>query len=332
MHTRRRTPRLDPKVTVVDRKLCASCGNPNLETETRCWACGSTRFAPLGAKITGDPTMDLGEGVEPTLSWMRGRAVSPGWFYAAGAFAFALFMCVVGFWIGRASATEEVPAPEVQAPQQPIVLPAPPTSLSVPSAQFGYSDARANTGHPDPVTIRTRPPQVAQARPPARPTQFPGAAPGSTSPGNVPANTPGQGPQVPVAAAQPAVPEPRVIYRSGLVTQPWAPVTPPTPPAATPTLPAPSGTTAVIALRNEAPFPVEFTVEGGVTRSALVSAGSTIPLTLPAGSYEIRARGGGASSSRSTLSLGANRSYSLAVGRKDEDGLAIRESSTEGAR
>jgi hypothetical protein len=274
--------------------------------------------------------MDLGEAREPTLSWALSRRISPAWYYLGGAAAFALFMCVIGFWIGRASAQDTQPV-EASAPPQPITLPSPPTGLTAPSASL-YSGADPGFDPPDPgmVSIRSTPPRAVRS---VR-TQDAGGAPNAPVAANAtpwPAPPPvAAGPASGTVAQQSVGPPTRVIYRSGPTPYPWMPATPP---PAKPALPAASETTAVVSLRNDSPHPIEITVEGGVARSAFVSAGSTIPLTLPPGSYQLRARGSGVSSMSSTLSLAAKGTYAIAVNRRkegDRDALVITEPAIDG--
>jgi len=84
-----------------------------------------------------------------------------------------------------------------------------------------------------------------------------------------------------------------------------------------------AGGQSVVALRNDASAAVEVTLSGAGERKARIAAGSTMPLRLPPGTYELHASGGGATSARSTLALAANRTYSLLVSRSREGGKDV---------
>jgi hypothetical protein len=100
-------------------------------------------------------------------------------------------------------------------------------------------------------------------------------------------------------------------------------------------MPAPpaTDTTAVISLRNDASTPVDVIVEGNGTRTATIGGRSSIPLTLPPGTYQLRAVSGGLSSMSSSLALAPNRSYGLVVSRTREgsrDAIVISEPAIDG--
>ena len=75
-----------------------------------------------------------------------------------------------------------------------------------------------------------------------------------------------------------------------------------------------------MALRNDSSDTVEVTLEGNGSRTAHIPPGSTVPLRLEPGSYQLKASSGGASSANSSLTLKRNRTYSMLVNRQQENG------------
>jgi hypothetical protein len=279
----------------LERKTCAACGEFNLKDEGRCWACGSTRFAGAGAQLAGDATICLGDALHTTQEWERQR---PTWLPLAlvgAGFGFALFMCILGFWIGRASAPESS-ASAAQPASVPITLPSPPTGIAV-TPPGSYAP-------PGPGQPRAADPKV-QVR------SMPGSAPQAVTP--PPPATAG------VAPSTIVTPTPRPSAVIPPTSYVYAPPTVPLPDAQ-PVMPSASGKTSVVSLRNDSSTAVDVTFEGEDTRTARVGAGSTMPLILPPGSYQLRASGAGAASARSTVILTAGRTYSLTVDGRRENG------------
>lgn len=293
-------------MSVVDRKLCSNCGEPNLSTDLCCWACGGSHFAPLNARLAGERTVYLAEALETTQEWERDR---PRWMplvYLGSAAVFALFMCIVGFWIGRSSSPAEPSVAQAPvAPAQPIALPTPPTHLSAAPAT-GFS-----VPHPVPaavipsdprVSVRTVPPRTAART--AVPQKPRIAAPPTT----VVYSTPPAQVSAPTRVT--------TIYTYTTNTAPL--------PSAQPRIPAATGKTSVVSLRNDTSATVEVSFEGTDARTARVSGGSTLPLVLTPGSYQVRVSGSNAAPGRTSAVLAEGKSYSLRVnGQKDDGGTRL---------
>jgi hypothetical protein len=284
----------------VERKQCVDCGESNLESECHCWACGGIRFAADDVKLAGEPTICLGTAREATVSWDRPRSAPTPQTYVLVGTACALFACVMGYWIGRASAP--VAPPPVAATTSmipPQMLPTPPTGLSSPQSLMAPP---AYFNDPAVVTVRqksnaprgtSRPtPQVANATEPTAPIVL-----------HNPSLRPRQRPQVTQAtpASRPAA-FPAEAENPIQIT------------------PLPSPGAAVVMLRNDAAGAVEVSIDGDEDWTVTVAAGGSVPVTLSPGSYQLRAEGAGARSKRSTLAISANRNYSLIISRKEEGG------------
>ena len=274
-------------MSVVDRKLCAGCGEPNLGSDLSCWACGGTQFAPLNARLAGERTVHLPHPLEVTQEWERER---PRWMplvYLGTAAAFALFMWIVGFWIGRSSGEPPAVA-QVPAPSAPIVFPTPPVGTGSAGSAPSYSSMApaAQPISPDP------PVQVRTASNPAQPPVPPKAAP-PTPPTTVVFNSPGRSP----------APTPRVYTQF----RPAAPL-----PIAPPRLPATSKT-SVLSLRNDTSVMITVKLTGGESQTASVGAGSTIRLPLPPGKYDLQVSSSAAASNPMPTVLKAGESYLLVV-------------------
>jgi hypothetical protein len=84
--------------------------------------------------------------------------------------------------------------------------------------------------------------------------------------------------------------------------------------------PSPTATTAVLTLRNESGAAVTVSLEGPGSQTATVAPGVTLPLVLSAGSYELRASGDGVASPQSRMALSAERTYSVTITRRRDDG------------
>lgn len=289
-------------MSVVDRKLCAGCGEPNLSSDIRCWACGGSNFAPLNARLAGEPTVCLGNALEVTQEWERER---PRWAplaYLGSAVVFALFMWVVGYWIGRSSTTEPPVAQAPTAVAQPVMLPTPPTQLSAVPPTFSTAPAPAPAA-----------PSQASAADPAPSVRV------KTVPGRMPTSA-----RVPTS---PAAPPTTVVFppvrpqasSPARVTTIYSYTTEPTPlPPVQPRIPAPTAHTSVVSLRNDTGSTIDVTFEGSETRTARVSSGSILPLTMPPGSYQVRVSSGQAAPGRTSALLVEGRSYSLAVAGRGE--------------
>jgi len=277
-------------------------------------------------KLAGEPTICLGEARETTASWNKDRVFPTAPLYVLCGAACALFTCVVGYWVGRASAPgQPVPIPPQQtAVVQPLTLPTPPTVLTSPGGgsyapQGGTSGSMASAPSiydPAVVTVQPKSSGSTQARPFAPPAEA--QPPQSTIFAN-PLAQPRKAPQV---ITQQVTPQPAHATLSS--------PTVPSLPQATPT---PSASTAVVMLRNSASVAVEVAIEGPEQWTAVVAPGSAIPVTLSPGSYQLRATGDGVRSRRSTLALAANRTYSLVVDRRrdgERESLILIEPAVDG--
>ena len=310
----------------MERKQCADCGQSSLQDELCCWACGGSRFQSDDAKLAGEPTICLGQAREVTASWTRDRRIPTAPLYVLCGAACALFTCVVGYWVGRASVPgSAVPPPRAQtAVVQPVTLPTPPTALVTPGSgsytpyagSAGGSMASAPTIY-DPAVVTVQPKSNSG---PMRNRSFAPSAdaqpPQSTLFGNPLAQS-RQGSQVVTQQVTPPA--------QAAVANPA-----PSPVQSTPT---PNASSAVVMLRNSASVAVEVAIEGPEQWTAVVAPGSAIPVTLSPGSYQLRATGDGVRSRRSTLALAANRTYSLVVDRRrdgDREGLVLIEPAVDG--
>ena len=288
----------------MERKHCVDCGESNLSTEARCWACGGMGFAADPVQHPGDRTINLGEAREMTMSWAPRRSEpKPALLYVACGTACALFTCVIGYWIGRASAPtpEEPRGPAYTTQVQPMALPTPPTGLAIPPPT-------ASTGMPAPQvgsSSAVYDPAVVTIRPKA---------------GRAMASAPQN------AVLLPPTPHPSVYQNPAILPRQTAQVTVQPEPASAPvaaapvTAPLPTDTAAVVMVRNTASVAVELSIDGPEQLTAVVAPGSALPVTLPPGTYQLHARGDGLRSRRSKLTLAVNRSYSLIVDRRQDSG------------
>lgn len=303
----------------MDRKRCADCGEPNLDSEWRCWACGGVRFAPPGAAPDDEPTISLGYASDRTVSWSPDRRIPPRAYYVAGGAALGLLMALVGYWIGRATTAGASPQTPPAVASRPVALPAPSPGMIPQTPAF--------SAPPEPpiVTVRST---TARNAPLAAPGNLPESAKQPAAPPGpvvypVPRGSVEQ-PSPPAPAPQPAPARaasgPRIVSQVRRVATPAAA---PVAPAGEPPLPAPTRSTSVVALRNDASTAVEVKVDGDGTRTAWIPPGGTVPLNLSPGSYQLRASSHGAASAQSTLSLAPNRTYALLVNRMREDGKDI---------
>ena len=295
----------------MERKQCADCGEANLQSEVRCWACGSAAFTAEDVRLAGERTICVGTTGEATLAWQRERTLPMPQLYVLCAAACALFTCVLGYWIGRASApSTPPPMPESAqtAAAQPIPLPRPPAGLVVPTTP---PPASAPGYDPAVVTVRQKPVPAPRPQPRA----------GSTPRPSLPAAVQAPGPVVLQNEQVRPRQQPRVVTEPPVQAAPVAP-RPAAMEAPIQAMPLPSPETAVVMLRNNAREPVEISIEGNEDWRAVVAAGSSMPVTLPPGSYRLQAEGAGATSKRSTLALGANRRYSLVIEQRQEGGRA----------
>lgn len=269
-----------------------------------------------GTGAGDDRTLAYNLGLDRTMFWSVDRKLPNGVLYVGAGAGVALFMCVVGFWIGRASAPAAAPVEAVVAmPLEPVRLPVPPADLPTtyapapPAVSPAYAPApsvatpRAVRGEDPVVTVRPK----AQMSPPM--------------------------PRTPrVYGIMPHTPPPTVTYQVATPPRVSAQVTR-TPAAAQgeffpwPAEPAvaarPAAGQALVLLRNDDSAPVDVVVDGNGTRTAIIAPGASVPLNLGAGSYQFRASGKGASSIRSTLALSPNRTYRLVINRKDDAGREV---------
>lgn len=307
----------------MKRKLCGDCGQPSLENETSCWACGSTHFAGSDQTILGDRTIYIGQAAEKTTSWTITARRQP-WAVIAGvlaAGAFALFMCVVGYWLGRASMPDSRVVREEVPQIHPVPLPTPPTGLLVPTAGLNAGvPAQAAVADPPVVSVRSRS----------------GSLPTLQSPSNAvikPVKDPLGDAPVPMVYQNPRL---NAGPTAGIVSRvPVAPATGGATPAGTAVvaIPSPPRNGATVMIRNGAAVQLEVAVDGSTSQTAVIAAGGMAILNLSAGSYQLRASGAGVSSPAATLAVGSGRTYSLSINRRqegDRDSLSVTEPAVDG--
>lgn len=297
--------RIQRGVKNLERKACAGCGSLSLQSEVSCWACGETSFVAPGTDIPAERTIAISDFGEQTLSWSGARWPWPYTPYAIAAAA-ALFLGFGGFWLGRA--TQPAASAQRIAPVQlqPQALPTPPTVLALApfqAAPASASAAAAPAPTPDPpdptVTVRS----VARPLPGTTPARY--AVPGNSGM-----------PQMPVIGHPTA-------RGAGVVSRDQTSGPPLSAAAAAPPILSPSKTQAVVLLRNDDSIPVEISVSGADSSRVLIAPGDTVPLPLPAGSYELRASSRGATPASSSLAVVVNRSYTLVVTRKRDSGSDV---------
>jgi hypothetical protein len=249
------------------------------------------------------------------MSWYSGIRWNEGLYAAGAALALALFVGSLGYWIGRASApgepeqamAQQEPAAIASAAVQPDAtpLPPPPVAMNTPVAQ---PTAPAPAPHivlppPDPARV------VIRAKP-ALPTALPGQpVPAAAAPLVPGAQSPTSFPTYRLAPA----PTPVVVQRSE--TPPVAPM-----PEPSTLVLRPTDSSAVVNLKNDTTSPVRVTLDGNGSRTATVGAGSTFPIRLSPGAYQLRANGSGMSTGTTTLAIGAGVSYTLVISRQQEQG------------
>lgn len=298
----------------MERKLCAGCGEPSLANEPRCWACGGFRFVADNARIAGDQTIYIEDTLDVTHQWDREPRSWMPMLYVGGAAGLALFMCIVGFWLGRASTPAPAQAASAPVTHSPIALPTPPTVLAAPGG-LGRPAA-------DPTIIYATTPD-----PPVRVRQVGARPPAVTAP--APSAAASASPFAPTTVVQPAVPAPPrrpvTIYR----TAPQQATLPHVSPAA----PRNAGSRAIVQLRNDTGSTVEVAFEGPGGQTVRVPAGGALPVPMTAGSYQIGVSSGAAVPGRASAVLVEGKTYGLTVdGRKEEGAtrLMIIEPSIDG--
>ncbi len=278
---------------------------------------------PMGAPNPDDRTQSWDLDRQPTLSWSLERKWPAALYVGAGA-AGAICACLVGFWIGRASAPPARTPTIESAATQPVQLPVPPATdpqlVSPQAAAMPQHYAQVpRPGTPDSTDTRgSTTPRVETPVVTVRPRPIP--PPRTTA--------------VPIQPVYPRSSPPTVVYsQSGPARQSVTVMRAPAPAPLETTVPSndaslgglarPDGTRAVVMIRNDDAAPVDVVIEGQGTRTAMIAPGTSLPLTLGAGSYQLRANGRGASSIRSTLALAANRTYRLVVSRREQDGREV---------
>jgi hypothetical protein len=305
----------------MKRKLCGDCGQPSLENETSCWACGSTQFAGSDQTIVGDRTIYIGQAAEKTTSWTVAARRQP-WAAIAGvlaAGAFALFMCMVGYWLGRATAPDSRVAREEVPQIHPVQLPTPPTGLMVPTAGLSAGvPAQAAVADPPVVSIHSRP-----GAPPASPASAT-IKPVKDPLGDAPVPMVYQNPRLNRGTTAGVVSRVPVASATGGGTVPGATVV---------AIPSPPRNGATVMIRNSAAVQLEVALDGSTSQTAVIAAGGMAILNLSSGSYQLRASGGGISSPAATLAVGSGRTYSLTVNRHqdgDRESLSVTEPAVDG--
>ena len=322
----------------VQRKQCADCGTPSLESDPSCWACGGRDFVPIGTKLAGERTLAISGSFDRTIAARMPRTLPPQLPLICAALSGALLIGLAGYWVGRVSSQPPPPESAAAGPtiRQPIALPPPPVytnNYSQPPPPV-YPGPRSHPSEPVQVSIRDVPSKPKPAQKPAA-TPPPGpvlptalasaatAAPSSTaSPfAAAPALTPR--PTPPTTRRPNEEPAPRLEVQSR--PTPTPDVVRPKPAPGGPPTPVPTSTLSVVNLRNDASIPVEVevTLEGNRIRQALIAPESLIPIRLSPGSYQLRVLGKGSSSASSSLTLTANRTYALLINRRDEEGKSV---------
>src|SRR5690349_16187678 len=115
-------------MTQVQRKQCADCSTPSLESDPSCWACGGRDFVPLGTKSAGERTVAMGGSLDRTISARMPRTLPPHLPIACAMAAGALLIGLTGYWVGRVSSPRPVQneTVAVSRAQEPVALPPPP--------------------------------------------------------------------------------------------------------------------------------------------------------------------------------------------------------------
>lgn len=317
-------------MTQVQRKQCADCSTPSLESDPSCWACGGRDFVPMGTKSAGDRTIAMGGSFDRTIAARVPRTLPPQLPLVCAMLAGALLIGLAGYWLGRASN----PTPTfnesvaVSPPRQPVALPPPPVYSTAFSQlpQAVYPGPRSEPIDPAQVSIRSAPgqPKIAQKPPVGGPTPPPGPVLPSAIRAALAAAPPAAPKPSPTMTRRPSdTGAPQVKFESRPSPSTNA-VSPAPTPAGPPSL-APTSTMSVVNLRNDASIPVEVEVslDGSRIRQALIAPDSLIPIRLSPGSYQLRVLGKGSSSAHSSLTLTANRTYALLINRRDEEGKSV---------
>jgi hypothetical protein len=298
------------------RKTCPHCGTECLESDPRCWACGSSDFNPDPPAADPETTL-VGDDAprDVTLSWDR-PGTRFGWWGAAAAVGAAIAVAGgVGFWFGLRSSAVTRSAAAVQAPDAYTtrVLPNPPTRLRTPDdqpeVQIRALPPAARASHAAPSAPTPQPP-IASA---ADPRVF--APPVNRSVGAMPLNPP------------PPPLGPRVT------PLPAAPIKP-TPPLAL----GPESKAAIIALRNDAPVPVELRFDGfngAPDEQVTLAAGAAFEIQIGPGDYRMRAVARDASTDSTKAVFTSRKRYAFVIdGQRDADGgrlaLKLREPEIDG--
>lgn len=324
-------------MAIVERKTCGGCGESSLEHEQTCWACGGRRFLPPGARLAGEPTICMDDIGTRTVMQDRRRKSTPVMplLYTGVGLSFAFFMCTLGFWIGRASAPAPEP-PVVETAAAPVPLPTPPSGFAAVPQDFVPSGVQAGPALPVPrVHVRTdqtavAPAPVEPATPPSTilPTARPAARPGGQPP--QPAGV-GIALALPAAAQPGPISTPPSVPRSveNVTARPPATTPPPAPRPLVP--PPPQANAAVVAVRNDTASTISISVEGS-DAGATVAPGADVFFPLPSGSYQLRASGGGMSTTKG-LAVANRRTYSLILNHQkndNRDSLVIIEPAVDG--
>jgi hypothetical protein len=110
----------------------------------------------------------------------------------------------------------------------------------------------------------------------------------------------------PVSAARPAV-----THRSA-VTPAFPPVT------SGPSLPPPAEGRSTVVLRNTTPYAVDVTLGGGSAQEVTLAPGSSVPLQVSSGAYQLRAAARDGNAVSATLGLVSGKSYSISVERRGD--------------
>ncbi|MFN3649161.1 MAG: hypothetical protein ACK47B_06230 [Armatimonadota bacterium] len=286
----------------MERKACADCGSLCLGSERRCWACGSSSFM---SAADDDRTLLAQDASDQTLMLRLRRRPWLVPVALGSAFAVAVFIGTVGYWIGRASS---LPEGTVLGPMAGVfpVPDVPSSSAHTPGGGGQTLWAPARPVGPSAVTPRervkvtVRPGERAEARLQDAP------AAGAWDAREVP---PAGEMVLPPAYAPPVQPPARTVVPFG-------------PAAAAPSVPVPEvpltqppGHAAVVEFRNEDAAAVEITVDGEDLR-VRVAARGVMPVQLKPGTYRLRASSSGLASDESRLTVTAGKAYTLAVRRQ----------------
>jgi len=301
------------------RKSCPHCGTECLESDPRCWGCGSWHFTPdPAAAAEPEKTLVGDDGPrEVTLSWGAPQR-SFGWWGAAAAVGLAIAAAgSTGYWLGQRHAGDARVATSPRSPEAYTtrVLPTPPTRL------------RTAEDEPE-VEIRPLPGQPHSSGSTAK-----ASSPAPAAPAAPVRDTQLLAPQVNgrFASAPRNPAPPRLAPR---VTP--LPVSPPGP-APGLTLP-PESKAAIVSLRNDAPVVVDLHFDGfngAPDELVTLAPGGAFEMPIGPGDYRLSvvARGGSSDSAKAVFASRQRYAFVIDGRREGEEGrlaLKLREPAIDG--